>query len=44
MMMTGIPGKPSTQTAFGALAYRTIPPTGLRASFRVAIVAIAVHQ
>jgi hypothetical protein len=25
----GIPGKPSTQTGFGALAYATSPPTGL---------------
>jgi Carboxypeptidase regulatory-like domain len=25
----GIPGKPSTQTGFGALAYTTAPPTGL---------------
>src|SRR6202044_3804755 len=25
----GIPGKPSTQTGFGALSYSTSPPTGL---------------
>jgi hypothetical protein len=25
----GIPGKPSTQTGFGALTYTTAPPTGL---------------
>ena len=25
----GIPGKPSTQTGFGALTYTTSPPTGL---------------
>jgi hypothetical protein len=25
----GIPGKPSTQTGFGALSYPTSPPTGL---------------
>ncbi len=25
----GIPGKPSTQTSFGALTYTTSPPTGL---------------
>jgi len=25
----GIPGKPSTQTGFGALSYTTAPPTGL---------------
>ena len=24
----GIPGKPSTQTGFGALTYTTSPPTG----------------
>jgi len=28
-VLTGIPGKPSTQTGFGALAYTTSPPTGL---------------
>jgi hypothetical protein len=25
----GVPGKPSTQTGFGALTYTTSPPTGL---------------
>ena len=25
----GVPGKPATQTAFGALTYTTSPPTGL---------------
>ena len=29
MVLAGIPGKPSTQTAFGALTYTTSPPTGL---------------
>ncbi len=29
MVLVGIPGKPSTQTGFGALAYTTSPPTGL---------------
>ena len=29
MVMAGIPGKPSTQTGFGALGYTTSPPTGL---------------
>ncbi len=29
MALAGIPGKPSTQTGFGALAYTTSPPTGL---------------
>src|SRR5450755_2897375 len=29
MMLAGIPGKPSTQTGFGALTYTTSPPTGL---------------
>ena len=29
MVLAGIPGKPSTQTGFGALAYTTAPPTGL---------------
>ncbi len=29
MVMAGIPGKPSTQTGFGALTYTTSPPTGL---------------
>jgi hypothetical protein len=29
MVLAGIPGKPSTQTGFGALAYATSPPTGL---------------
>jgi len=29
MVFAGIPGKPSTQTGFGALTYTTSPPTGL---------------
>jgi hypothetical protein len=29
MVLAGIPGKPSTQTGFGALTYITSPPTGL---------------
>jgi hypothetical protein len=29
MVFAGIPGKPSTQTGFGALTYATSPPTGL---------------
>ena len=29
MVYAGIPGKPSTQTGFGALTYTTAPPTGL---------------
>jgi hypothetical protein len=29
MVLAGIPGKPSTQTGFGALSYTTSPPTGL---------------
>ncbi len=29
MIFAGIPGKPSTQTGFGALTYTTSPPTGL---------------
>jgi hypothetical protein len=29
MTLAGIPGKPSTQTGFGALTYTTSPPTGL---------------
>jgi hypothetical protein len=29
MVLVGIPGKPSTQTGFGALTYTTSPPTGL---------------
>jgi hypothetical protein len=29
MVSAGIPGKPSTQTGFGALTYTTSPPTGL---------------
>jgi hypothetical protein len=29
MTLAGIPGKPSTQTGFGALGYTTSPPTGL---------------
>jgi len=29
MVLAGIPGKPSTQTGFGALTYPTSPPTGL---------------
>ena len=28
MVMAGIPGKPSTQTGFGAISYATSPPTG----------------
>jgi hypothetical protein len=28
-VLAGIPGKPSTQTGFGALGYTTSPPTGL---------------
>ncbi|MGC1370594.1 MAG: hypothetical protein WA824_00525, partial [Candidatus Sulfotelmatobacter sp.] len=28
-ILAGIPGKPSTQTGFGALTYTTSPPTGL---------------
>jgi hypothetical protein len=28
-VLVGIPGKPSTQTGFGALTYTTAPPTGL---------------
>jgi len=28
-VLAGIPGKPSTQTGFGALTYTTSPPTGL---------------
>jgi hypothetical protein len=28
-LLAGIPGKPSTQTGFGALSYTTAPPTGL---------------
>ena len=28
-VLAGIPGKPSTQTGFGALTYTTAPPTGL---------------
>jgi len=28
-VLAGIPGKPSTQTGFGALTYATSPPTGL---------------
>jgi len=27
--LAGVPGKPSTQTGFGALTYTTSPPTGL---------------
>jgi hypothetical protein len=27
--MAGLPGKPSTQTGFGAISYATSPPTGL---------------
>ena len=27
--LAGIPGKPTTQTGFGALTYTTSPPTGL---------------
>ena len=29
ILLAGIPGKPSTQTGFGALTYTTSPPTGL---------------
>jgi hypothetical protein len=29
MVMAGIPGRPSTQTGFGAISYATSPPTGL---------------
>jgi hypothetical protein len=29
MVYAGIPGKPSTQTGFGAMTYTTAPPTGL---------------
>jgi hypothetical protein len=29
MLLAGIPGKPSTQAGFGAIAYTTSPPTGL---------------
>ncbi len=29
LVYAGIPGKPSTQTGFGALSYATSPPTGL---------------
>jgi hypothetical protein len=29
MVLAGIPGKPSTQTGFGALTYTVSPPTGL---------------
>ena len=29
MTLAGIPGKPPTQTGFGALTYTTSPPTGL---------------
>jgi len=29
MVFAGIPGKPSTQTGFGAVTYTTSPPTGL---------------
>ncbi len=29
MVLAGIPGKPNTQTGFGALTYTTSPPTGL---------------
>jgi len=29
LVFAGIPGKPATQTAFGALTYTTSPPTGL---------------
>jgi hypothetical protein len=29
MVLAGIPGKPSTQTGFGARTYTTAPPTGL---------------
>ena len=29
MVLSGIPGKPTTQTGFGAFTYSTAPPTGL---------------
>jgi hypothetical protein len=29
MVLAGIPGKPATQTGFGAITYATAPPTGL---------------
>ena len=29
MVLAGVPGKPATQTGFGALTYATSPPTGL---------------
>ena len=29
LVLAGVPGKPSTQTGFGALTYTTSPPTGL---------------
>jgi len=29
LILAGIPGKPTTQTGFGALSYPTAPPTGL---------------
>ena len=29
IVLAGVPGKPSTQTGFGALTYTTSPPTGL---------------
>lgn len=29
MLLAGIPGKPATQTGFGALTYTTSPPSGL---------------
>jgi Carboxypeptidase regulatory-like domain len=29
MVLAGVPGRPSTQTGFGALTYTTSPPTGL---------------
>jgi hypothetical protein len=29
LVSAGVPGKPSTQTGFGALSYPTAPPTGL---------------
>jgi hypothetical protein len=29
MVLAGIPGKPATQTGFGAFTYTTSPPTGL---------------
>ena len=29
MLLSGIPGKPTTQTGFGALTYTTSPPSGL---------------